>query len=186
MISRFFKDFLIPLQIFWVLQDVWLACCKYRQKMPDYGGEMDQKNLLGEYLQGALAGKMIESPAKVGDCPESLDSFPKDAFVHIVVPVAASTGSNQKVTVRVRNYQAGRAQGVVTLQGEELDRGTSYDFQAPFTIDSDQQVARIVFNWAVPVFPTKVKWSASVAFEGQMGVGLSECSAATIVTRPMH
>jgi len=147
---------------------------------------MDRKNPLGEYLQGALAGKMIVSPAKVRECPRGDDVFPNDTLVQVVVPPAVTIGSTHEITVRVRNYKPGQARGEVTLHGEDLDRGTAYDFQAPFRVEPDQPGACIVFSWTVPRYPTKVKWSASIAFDGQMGIGMSGCTAATLVTRPMH
>jgi len=147
---------------------------------------MDQNNPFGEYLKGALAGKNIESPARVGECPDSFDEFPEGAFFQLVVPPAVVAGSSHEISVRVRNCLPGGARGNVTLQGEEIDRGTSYDFQAPFAIEPAQQGTCLVFVWAVPRLPTKVKWSATVSITGQTGVDSPVRSAMTIVTRPTH
>jgi len=145
---------------------------------------MDLKHPLNEYLQGALAGKMIESPARVGECPTDNNSFPGGAVVQIIAPPVVTTGSSHEVSVRIRNAQSVRAKGVVALQGEDLDRDISYDFQAPFHIAPDQPGAGIVFSWAVPRFRSKIKWSASVTFDGQTCVGLKGRSTTTQVTEP--
>lgn len=145
---------------------------------------MDLKHPLGEYLQGALAGKMIENPAKVDECTTDHKSFPKDAVVQVVVPPVVTTGSSHEVSVRIRNAQSAWTKGVVALQGEDLERDFSYEFQAPFHIAPDQPGACIVFSWAVPRYRSKIKWSASVAFDGQTGVGLTGSSITTQVTNP--
>lgn len=145
---------------------------------------MDLKQPLGEYLQGALAGKMIESPAKVDECTTDNEFFPMDAVVQVVVPPVVTTGSSHEVSVRIRNAQSVWTKGVVTLQGEDLDRDCSYEFQAPFHIAPDQPGACIVFSWAVPRFRSKIKWSASATLDGRMGVGLSGSSTTTRVTEP--
>jgi hypothetical protein len=142
---------------------------------------MDQKNQLGTYLQGALAGKMIESPAKVSECPDGFENFPQDVYIHVAVPTLVTAGSHHNISIRVRNLQAGRTKGVVTLQGEDLDHRTDYDFQAPFKIEPQQPGTCIVFNWSVPRFPAKIKWHASVSFEGPFGLGQPSSSATTRV-----
>lgn len=147
---------------------------------------MGQKNRLVEYLQGALAGKMIENSARVDAYAANLAPWPGEAFIQVHVPPATTTGSREDIIVRIRNYQSTAVSGVVTLLGEDLVRGMTYDFQAPFKIDFGQPEACIVFRWGVPRFPTKIQWSASIDFDGQMGVGLSRCTVATIVTDPAH
>jgi hypothetical protein len=142
---------------------------------------MDQKNQMGEYLQGALAGKMIESPARVSECPDGFENFPRDVYIHVTVPTVVAKGSHNEISILVKNYQAGATRGVVTLQGEDLDRRTDYDFQAPFTIAPQQPGTCLVFTWPVPRFPAKIEWSASVTFEGQRGLGQPGCSATTRV-----
>ena len=147
---------------------------------------MNSKHPFGEYLQGALAGKMIESPAKVAECPIDQESFPRDALVQIVVPPIVTTGSSQEISVRIRNAQAEGIKGVVTLQGEDLNRDIGYDFQAPFLITPGQPAACIVFSWPVPRFRSKIKWSASFTLDGQIGSSLSVDSTTTLVTEPIR
>lgn len=147
---------------------------------------MNSKHPFGEYLQGALAGKMIESPAKVGECPIDHESFPQDALVQIVVPPVVTTGSFQDISVRIRNAQTEGIKGVVTVQGEDLNRDIGYDFQAPFLISPGQPGACIVFSWAVPRFRSKIKWSASVTLDGQISSSLSGGSTTTLVTEPIR
>lgn len=147
---------------------------------------MDQNENFGQYLKGALAGKSIEKPTSPRGCAESFDDFPDDGFVDVSLPPVVSVSTNQQIKVRIRHFESGRVSGLVSLIGEETDRGTVYDFQAPIVIEADQQGTCIIFNWAVPSFPTKVRWSASVSFENRMGVGLSNCSASTLVSKPVH
>lgn len=147
---------------------------------------MDQNENFGQYLKGALAGKSIEKPTTPRGCAESFDNFPEDGLVDVSLPAVVSVCSSQQIRVRIRNFESGRVSGVVSLIGEETDRGTVYDFQAPIVIEADQRGTCVYFNWAVPGYPTKVRWSASVSFENRMGVGLSNCTASTMVTKPVH
>jgi hypothetical protein len=147
---------------------------------------MDLKTQLGEYLQGALAGKLIENPAKVSESPGLFENFPRDAFIRVAAPLTVSVDSHQEISILIKNCRSGAVGGIVALRGEEHERGTIYDFQTAFTINPQQPGTCVTFNWSSPRFPTKITWTTSVVLAGQMGIGLPGCSATTVVVLPQR
>jgi len=147
---------------------------------------MDTKDSLGYYLKGALAGKNIESPAKIGECRGCIKDAPKDLGAFISSPEQVTTGAEVPVCVRVNNIWGENCQGRVLLQGEDLARNASYEFQASFTLQQHSEGTCITFTWRAPRYATRVQWSATVTIEGRMGVDLPSCSAITNITPPLH
>lgn len=147
---------------------------------------MDTKDSLGYYLKGALAGKLIESPAKIGACRGCFKDAPKDQWVYISSPETVTVGSEVAVCVRVNNVRNVDCQGRVQLVGEDLAHNASYEFQAPFTLQQGSDGVCITFSWRPPRYATRVQWSATVTIEARMGVDLPTCSGTTIVTSPLH
>jgi len=147
---------------------------------------MDSKDSLGYYLQGALAGKMIESPAKVGECRGCAKEAPRELGAYISSPEQVTTGEEVHICVRINNIWSEHCQGRVQLQGEDRARNASYEFQAAFTLQQHSDGICITFTWRAPRYATRVEWSATVTMEGRMGVDLPSCSGVTSVTPPLH
>lgn len=147
---------------------------------------MDSKNSLGYYLQGALAGKLIESPAKVGACRGCFKDAPKGQGVYVSSPETVAIGAEASICVRVNNVRDENCQGRVQLVGEDLARNASYEFQAAFTLQQGSEGTCITFTWRAPRYATRVEWAATVTIEGRMGVDLPSGSGTTNVTPPLH
>lgn len=134
-----------------------------------------RKNSFGEYLQGALAGKLIENPARLSHLPDLEPEAARDSVVHLGVPASVPPGSDVEIAVHVRNYLRANVRGGLILRGEEEVRDVSYDFQAPLTFEEQRAGVSVVFKWRVPSYPTKIKWSAMIHFDQHMGIGMPLC-----------
>jgi len=142
---------------------------------------MDKEHPLGEYLKGALAGKLIDSNARRLDCEGHPDPEDASSVLQLDAPDVLAVHSRQDLCVHVRNFSSRPAKGTLLLKGDETARGVSYAFDAPFELSETDGHCCISFAWRAPAYPTRIKWSASVQFESQMGFSLPECSAATVV-----
>jgi len=151
---------------------------------------MDREHSLGEYLKGALAGKLIDSSVRRASCEEQRTARENSSVLRLDAPEVLVVHSRQDLCVHVNNFSSRPARGTLLLRGDETVRGVSYEFDALFELDADDGHCCISFPWRAPAYPTRIKWSASVHFESQMGFSLPECSAATVVVRefsnPVH
>lgn len=145
---------------------------------------MDRDYPLGEYLKGALAGKLIDRGNRSTECGE-LDSSRDDSRVlQLDAPPILQVETRQDLCVHVRNFSSRPTRGLLLLKGDETTHGVSYEFDAPFELDEVDGHCCIAFPWRAPSYATRINWSATVHFENQMGFSLTECSAATIVQAP--
>jgi hypothetical protein len=147
---------------------------------------MNGKDSLGYYLKGALAGKNIDSPAKVGECRECYKGIDSELAVYVSAPQLVTVGDEVNVCVRINNFLNQSSTGRVVLQGEDLDRGATYDFQSNFCLKQGCAGSCITFRWRAPRHAALVKWSATVHFDEKMGVGLPDCTGTTTVSLPLH
>ncbi len=145
---------------------------------------MEREQKLGDYLKGALAGKLIDSGSRrVEDNDPSL-AIDGSRVLQLDVPAKLLVQQQQELCVHVRNFSSRAARGILLLTGEETARGVSYEFDAPFELKDSGDHCCIAFTWRAPAYSTCIHWSASVQFDEQMGFSLSDCSAATLVEDP--
>jgi hypothetical protein len=141
-----------------------------------------QKDTLSEYLQGALAGRMIESPARFGDCPVLHNDTPRgDMSVQVETPKSVAAGGEVELSVKVSNFLQRKVRGEVILHGEDAVRDASYDFHAAFMLREAQSGIAVAFNWRAPSYATQVRWSAVIHFDQCPGIGMPRCSDTVVV-----
>ena len=150
------------------------------------GEFMNRSDSLGYYLKGALAGKLIDSPANVGECRHCSKGADSDSAIFVQAPGEVSAGESVNVCVRINNFLERTGKGCVVLQGEDLERGTNYYFHASFNMDQDCDGTCVTFRWRAPVHATQIKWSTTIQFDKKMGIGVPDCTRMTTVFPPLH
>lgn len=143
---------------------------------------MSQEQHLDEYLKGALAGKFIDSVGRQVECQTVFSTHETGDVLQLKAPEHLSTSSRLDLCVCVRNFLQRKTCGTLLLRGEDVSRGATYEFEAPVRFDADGPACCIAFNWKAPSYATRVKWSASVHLENQMGLSMPVCSGTTVVS----